>query len=112
MKKTTMIALGLLSSVFAGAAVAAEPAKLPGLASEYLMTCAEASAEAKTDAAYVADVVASMGNASVEARSLKIKPAKDLDARVVKVMGDVCKKDPDGLLINAVDSAMRSVASK
>lgn len=109
MKKLAIIAALLTSS----AAWAAAPATAPaGISADYLMTCSQANEEAKTNSGFVSDLVASMGNASVEARELKIAPSKDLDAKVVKAMGAVCKKDPNGLLLNAVDSAMRSVATK
>ncbi|RQW28765.1 hypothetical protein EHS17_04870 [Rhodobacteraceae bacterium CH30] len=110
MKKLAIIAALLTSS--AAWAAAPAPAAPGGLSADYMITCSEANEEAKTDAGFVSALVASMGNASVEARNLKITPSKDLDAKVVKAMGAICKKDPDGLLLNAVDSAMRSVASK
>lgn len=112
----TSLLLPLFLSLTATTAWAAAPAPaqapVPGIAAEYMITCAEANAEAKADAGFVSALVASMGNASVEARELKVKPSKDLDAKVVEAMRAACRKDPDGLLLNAVDQAMRSVASR
>ena len=72
-----------------------------GLPSETYITCAEANEMAKTDSAQVAEIVAVMGNASVASRDLKIEQSPELSA-----------KDPQMLLITAIDDTMRAIGKK
>ncbi|AKA38227.1 YmgD family protein [Yersinia ruckeri] len=81
-----------------------------GLPAEVYMTCADAGELAKTDSASVADIVAVMGNASVDSRGLKIKKTADTDKRIVDSLNQICAKDPQMLLITAMDDAMRAIA--
>ena len=75
-----------------------------GLPSETYITCAEANEMAKTDSAQVAEIVAVMGNASVASRDLKIEQSPELS--------QVCAKDPQMLLITAIDDTMRAIGKK
>ncbi|BDZ02877.1 YmgD family protein [Escherichia coli] len=80
-----------------------------GLPSETYITCAEANEMAKTDSAQVAEIVAVMGNASVASRDLKIEQSPELSAKVVEKLNQVCAKDPQMLLITAIDDTMRAI---
>ena len=80
-----------------------------GLPSETYITCAEANEMAKTDSAQVAEIVAVMGNASVD---LKIEQSPELSAKVVEKLNQVCAKDPQMLLITAIDDTMRAIGKK
>ncbi|MFS8928883.1 YmgD family protein [Escherichia coli] len=80
-----------------------------GLPSETYITCAEANEMAKTDSAQVAEIVAVMGNASVASRDLKIEQSPELIAKVVEKLNQVCSKDPQMLLITAIDDTMRAI---
>ena len=80
-----------------------------GLPSETYITCAEANEMAKTDSA---QVVAVMGNASVASRDLKIEQSPELSAKVVEKLNQVCAKDPQMLLITAIDDTMRAIGKK
>jgi hypothetical protein len=83
-----------------------------GLPSETYITCAEANEMAKTDSAQVAEIVAVMGNASVASRDLKIEQSPELSAKVVEKLNQVCAKDPQMLLITAIDDTMRAIGKK
>ncbi|AKH89522.1 YmgD family protein [Edwardsiella tarda] len=83
-----------------------------GLPAEVYMTCADAGELAKTDSAGVAEVVAIMGNASVESRGLKIAKTADTDKAVIDKLNQVCAADPQMLLITAIDDTMRAIAQK
>ncbi|MDZ8155838.1 YmgD family protein, partial [Escherichia coli] len=74
--------------------------------------CAEANEMAKTDSAQVAEIVAVMGNASVASRDLKIEQSPELSAKVVEKLNQVCAKDPQMLLITAIDDTMRAIGKK
>lgn len=63
----------------------------------------------KTDSAQVAEIVAVMGNASVASRDLKIEQSPELSAKVVEKLNQVCAKDPQMLLITAIDDTMRAI---
>ena len=67
---------------------------------------------AKTDSAQVAEIVAVMGNASVASRDLKIEQSPELSAKVVEKLNQVCAKDPQMLLITAIDDTMRAIGKK
>ena len=75
-----------------------------GLPSETYITCAEANEMAKTDSAQVAEIVAS--------RDLKIEQSPELSAKVVEKLNQVCAKDPQMLLITAIDDTMRAIGKK
>ncbi|EHH5036146.1 hypothetical protein J7S44_001781 [Escherichia coli] len=62
--------------------------------------------------AQVAEIVAVMGNASVASRDLKIEQSPDLSAKVVEKLNQVCAKDPQMLLITAIDDTMRAIGKK
>ena len=79
-----------------------------GLPSETYITCEMA----KTDSAQVAEIVAVMGNASVASRDLKIEQSPELSAKVVEKLNQVCAKDPQMLLITAIDDTMRAIGKK
>ncbi len=81
-----------------------------GLPSEAYMTCADANELAKTDSAYVSEVVAVMGNASVTGRNLKIEQSPELSNKVVEKLNQACAKDPQMLLITAIDDTMRQLS--
>ncbi|WP_424680073.1 YmgD family protein, partial [Escherichia coli] len=66
----------------------------------------------KTDSAQVAEIVAVMGNASVASRDLKIEQSPELSAKVVEKLNQVCAKDPQMLLITAIDDTMRAIGKK
>lgn len=83
-----------------------------GLPAEVYMTCADAGELAKTDSAGVAEVVAIMGNASVESRGLKIAKTADTDKAVIDKLNQVCAADPQRLLITAIDDTMRAITQK
>lgn len=83
-----------------------------GLPAEVYMTCADAGELAKTDSAGVADIVAIMGNASVDSRGLKVKKTADTDKRIVDSLNQMCAKDPQMLLITAIDDAMRAIGKE
>lgn len=83
-----------------------------GLPAEVYMTCADAGAMAKTDSADVAEIVAIMGNASVESRGLKITKTEGTDKAVIDKLNQVCAADPQMLLITAIDDTMRAIAQK
>lgn len=83
-----------------------------GLPSETYITCAEANEMAKTDSAQVAEIVAVMGNASVASLDLKIEQSPELSAKVVEKLNQVCAKDPQMLLITAIDDTMRAIGKK
>ncbi|AOV97333.1 hypothetical protein A9798_10430 [Edwardsiella hoshinae] len=83
-----------------------------GLPAEVYMTCADAGELAKTDSAGVAEVVAIMGNASVESRGLKIAKTAGTDKAVIDKLNQVCAADPQMLLITAIDDTMRAIAQK
>ena len=72
----------------------------------------EANEMAKTDSAQVAEIVAVMGNASVASRDLKIEQSPELSAKVVEKLNQVCAKDPQMLLITAIDDTMRAIGKK
>lgn len=50
-----------------------------------------------------------MGNASVASRDLKIEQSPELSAKVVEKLNQVCAKDPQMLLITAIDDTMRAI---
>ena len=81
-----------------------------GLPSETYITCAEANEMANS--AQVAEIVAVMGNASVASRDLKIEQSPELSAKVVEKLNQVCAKDPQMLLITAIDDTMRAIGKK
>lgn len=108
MKKATMLT-SLLFCV--STAVWAESYDIKtGLPAEVYMTCADADKLAKTDSAYIADVVAVMGNASVSSRKLHIQKTEKLDAEVIEKLNKTCASDPQMLLITAIDNTMRELA--
>ena len=49
-----------------------------------------------------------MGNASVASRDLKIEQSPEL----VEKLNQVCAKDPQMLLITAIDDTMRAIGKK
>ena len=68
---------------------------------------------ATTDSAQVAEIVAVMGNASVASRDLKTRAIRpELSAKVVEKLNQVCAKDPQMLLITAIDDTMRAIGKK
>lgn len=82
-----------------------------GLPAEVYITCANASEIAKNDNQYIADLVAVMGNASVESRQLNINPQEATSENVIKILQSYCIQDPDMLLITAMDKTMRRFAN-
>ena len=79
------------------------------LPTETYIACAEVN---ETDSAQVAEIVAVMGNASVASRDLKIEQSPELSAKVVEKLNQVCAKDPQMLLITAIDDTMRAIGKK
>ncbi|MGL4545456.1 MAG: YmgD family protein [Plesiomonas sp.] len=106
MKKIALFALALTA---APAVWAAQPAGLPA---EMYMTCADAGEMAKENSQDVAELVAMMGNASVETRGLKIDKSADVDGKVIANLNAFCAKDPQMLLVTAMDNAMRQLAGE
>src|SRR5699024_9215009 len=83
-----------------------------GFPSETYINCAEANQIAKTDNAQAAEKLAGIGNSSVASRELKIEQSPELSAKVVEKLNQVCAKDPQMLLITAIDDTMRAIGKK
>ncbi len=98
----------LVSSLFTSTASAAES----GIPATFYTTCRDAqimASKGQSDA--VSELIAQFGNATVEARALSLPKSDEIDTLVVKQLTIECKKDPDGLLISAVDTALRNLAA-
>ena len=106
MKKAVLFALAVTAAPAVWANADA------GLPADVYITCAEAGAMAKEHSQDVADLVAMMGNASVETRNLKIAKYADTDKKVIENLNAFCAKDPQMLLITAMDNAMRQLAGE
>ena len=92
--------------------LAAHAAEQQGIDAQYYTTCRDAAEMASSgEATQVSELIARMGNASVEKRGLALT-GKDLDQRVVQGLDAQCRKDPEALLIHAVDAALRELAAK
>ncbi|MBS2141042.1 YmgD family protein, partial [Escherichia coli] len=77
-----------------------------------LISGAKNNEKEKNDRAPGAEIVAVMGKARVSRRDLKIEQSPELSAKVVEKQNQVCTKDPQMLLITAIDDTMRAIGKK